>query len=143
MSQSSNILSDIIATTSRFSTSAEVLRRWQAVLSEAEIAARPIPHDNSEETEILSYVQRWGAAMVSHQCNSRIPSQADPQAESNSSAHIRFQAQRLPNPCHSGQIGWSIQGRRGILQSPPTRGHRRQQCRDCATLKNAAHCARG
>lgn len=63
MSQSSNILSDIIATTSRFSTSAEVLRRWQAVLSEAEIAARPIPHDNSEETEILSYVQRWGAAM--------------------------------------------------------------------------------
>lgn len=45
------------------SPSAEFLSRWKAVLSEAEIAARPMPHDDSEETDVVSYVQKWGAAM--------------------------------------------------------------------------------
>ena len=80
------------------SPSAEFLSRWKAVLSEAEIAARPMPHDDSEETDVVSYVQKWGAAMVTPQCNSGVLSEADPAQNAIAEFTSEFKHQGFPAP---------------------------------------------
>ena len=42
----------------------EVESRWQKALEITEIAGRPIPHNNSEEFDIVSFMSSWQMAMV-------------------------------------------------------------------------------
>jgi len=110
MSQSSNVLSDIIAAASRSGESSEVLSRWQAVLSEAEIAARRMSHGDSEETDIASYVQKWGAAIVSPQCNTWISSETDSTQKAITTLMSDFRHQGFPTPVIPEELAGLFKG---------------------------------
>jgi len=45
------------------STSPELTTRWNEAVAKADFAARPVPHDDADET-ILCYMRNWRTAMV-------------------------------------------------------------------------------
>jgi len=65
MSPGDTFLNSLETLTLSPSEEARIEAQWQDALKMAEIAGKPVPHDDAEDIDAASYIENWRAAKVS------------------------------------------------------------------------------